>query len=313
MKKNPIVSVLMPVYNAERYVAQAVESILVQTFVDFEFIIIDDGSTDSSLNILEAYAANDKRIHLTSRQNKGLVLTLNEMLVQAKGEFLARMDADDIALPERFAHQVEFLQKKSDVVCVGGAHELIDEKGRLLTCLELPENNDQIQQLALAGHCSICHPCAMIRRASLIKVGSYDEAMLPAEDLDLWLKLGEIGKLANLKYTVLKYRLHMNSISEQNRIQQRSKAREVCQQAWQRRGIEGHFEATEPWRPGTDRVSQHHFILQYGWWAFNSGQRQTAIIYGTRAIAARPFAMGGWKLLICAGIKRLPIRDVKSI
>ena len=312
--KNPLVSVLMPVYNAERYVAQAVESILVQSFVDFEFIIIDDGSTDASLKILEAYATNDKRIRLTSHQNKGLVLTLNEMLAQAKGEFLARMDADDIALPERFAQQVEFLQRKPDVVCVGGAHELIDEKGRiLLTRLAMPEHNHNIQQLALAGHTTICHPCAMIRRASLIKVGGYNEAMLPAEDLDLWLKLGEVGALANLKYTVLKYRLHVNSISEQNRTQQRNKAREACEQAWRRRGIEGHFEATEPWRPGTDRSSQHKFMLQYGWWAFDSDQRQTAIIYATRAIAARPFAVGGWKLLTCAAIKRLPLSKSKRL
>lgn len=313
MSNNPIVSVLMPVYNAESYVTAAVESILSQTFVDFEFIIIDDGSTDASLKILKAYAANDERIRLTSRRNRGLVPTLNEMLSQAKGEFIARMDADDVAMPERFARQIEFLESEPDVVCVGGAHEVIDEKGRLLTRLELPEKNDEIQQLALAGHTSICHPCAMIRRELMIKVGGYDEAMLPAEDLDLWLKLGEVGALANLKETMLKYRLHMNSVSEQNQIKQSSKAQEVCERAWRRRGIEGRFEATEQWRPGKDRFSRHRFMLQYGWWAFNNGQRQTAIIYGTRAIAALPFAVRGWKLLACAAIKPLPGDDSKKL
>ena len=134
----------------------------------------------------------------------------------------------------------------------------------------------------------------------------YDEELFWADDLDLWLKLGEVGALANLKEAVLKYRLHMNSISEKKGVQQRSEARAACEQAWQRRGIDGHFEATEPWRPGTDNVSRHQFMLQYGWWAFNSRQRQTAMIYGIRAISAQPLAIAGWNLLACAAFKRLP-------
>jgi len=306
MSQNQIVSVLMPVYNAERYVAQSIESILVQTFADFEFIITDDGSTDGSLKILEAYAAKDKRIRLTSRRNKGLTPTMNEMLRQARGELIAIIENDDLALPERLARQVEFLQSQPDFVCVGGAQELIDEKGRLLTRLELPLHNDRIQQLALAGHGSICHPGSMIRRSALMKIGGYDETMRLAHDLDLWLRLGEVGSLANLKDVVVKYRLHKSSLSEQKGIQQRQEAREACERAWRRRGIEGHFEATELWRPGPDRSSQHRFMLQYGWWAFNSRQRQTAIVYGTRAISALPFAVEGWKLLVCAAVKPLP-------
>ncbi len=315
MSKNPIVSVVMPVYNAEQYVAEAVKSILAQTFVDFEFIIIDDGSTDASLKIIETLAAKDERIRLTSRENKGVIRTRNDLLGKAKGEFIAVMDADDVALPKRFALQVEFLKNEPDVVCVGGAHEVIDEKGRLLTRLELPLHNDEIQRLALAGHCSVCNPSAMIRRASVIEVGGYDETLLSAvEDLDLWLKLGEVGKLANLKDMVLKYRLHTNSISARQGMLQRRESQKACERAWQRRGIdEGRFEATEPWRPGPDRSSRHKFMLQYGWWAFQSGQRQTAAIYGTRAIAALPFAAEGWKLLVCAAIKPLPDRDSKQL
>lgn len=312
MNKNPVVSVLMPVYNAEKYVAEAVESILSQTFGDFEFLIINDGSSDSSLAILKRYSKKDQRLRLLSRPHTGLVVALNEILQLARGKYLARMDSDDVALPERFRLQVAFLESEPDVVCVGGAHELIDDKGRLLTRLEMPESNNEIQQLALAGHVTINHPSAMIRRTSLIEVGGYDEAMLPAEDLDLWLRLGEVGALANLKDTVLKYRMHTKSVSEQNQIQQRSKAKEACERAWRRRGIEGCFEATEPWRPGADSLSRHRFMLQYGWWAFNSGQRKTAIVYGTRAISALPFAVGGWKLLACAAIKPLQVVTQRS-
>ncbi len=312
MSTSPIVSVVMAVYNAEQYVAQTVESILTQTFVDFEFIILDDGSTDRSLKILEAYAAKDERIRLSTRANKGVSATRNEMLAKAEGEFIAVMDADDIALPERLALQVEFLQSHPDVVCVGGAHEMIDEKGRLLTRLELPLDNDEIQQMILAGHGAICHPCAMIRRTSMIEVGGYDEELVAAHDMDLWLKLGEIGVLVNMKETLLKYRLNTNSVSGKNYILQRRESQIACERAWKRRGIEGHFEATEPWRPGPDRSSQHKFILQYGWWAFLSGQRRTSITYATRAIAILPLAIEGWKLLACAALKPLPISESTS-
>ena len=306
MTQKPIVSVLMPIYNTERYVAQAVESILSQTFKDFEFIIIDDGSTDTSLKILKKYAAQDKRIRLISRENRGVVRTRNDLLEQAEGEFAAVMDADDVALPERLALQVEFLRANLDVVCVGGAHEVIDENGRLLTRLPLPEHDQEIQELALAGHGSICNPCAMMRRTALLEIGGYDETLLCAEDLDVWLRLGEVGKLANLKPTILKYRLLKSSISQQHGVLQRQAAKEICQRAWLRRGIEGHFEAEELWRPTQDAASQHHFMLQYGWWAFNSGERMTAMIYGIKAITALPFAAEGWKLLTCAAFKPLP-------
>ena len=307
MTQKPIVSILMPVYNTERYVAQAVESILCQTFKDFEFIILDDGSTDASLKILKEYAAKDKRIRLKNRENKGVSRTRNELLKQATGEFIAVMDADDVALPERLALQVEFLNANPHVVCVGGAHELIDEKGRFLTRLLLPEHDEQIQKLALAGHGSICNSCATVRRTALIQIDGYDETLAAGtEDLDVWLKLGEVGALANLEHTVLKYRLLKSSISEKNGVLQRQEAREVCKRAWSRRKIEGHFEAEEPWRPTKEAASQYRFMLQYGWWAFNSGHRWTASLYGTKAITALPFAAGGWKLLTASILKPLP-------
>lgn len=302
----PIVSVALSVYNAEPYLAAAIESILNQTFKDFEFIIIDDGSTDDSLKTLQKYAAQDQRIRLTSRENRGIPQTRNEILAQSQGEFIAVMDADDIALPDRLAQQVEFLTQHPNVVCVGGGFEMIDEKGRYLTSLTVPTDDATIQKLALAGHCSICHPTAMIRRTALQQVSGYDEAFRQTLDLDLWLRLGEIGQLANLPQPLLRYRLHAQSVSGQRREQQRQSGRVACERAWQRRGITGHYEASDPWRPGPDRASQHHFMLKYGWWAFNSRQRQTAIIYGLKAIEKLPWAIAGWKLLISALIKPLP-------
>lgn len=308
----PTLSVLMPVYNAERYLAEAMESILQQTFTDFEFLIINDGSTDRSLSILQRYAAEDPRIRLVSRANTGYVQALNEMLALAEGEFIARMDADDISLPNRFAHQVEFLQQQPDVVCVGGAQAWIDEAGRFLSCLSAPQEDSEIQRLALAGHTPINHPSAMMRRSAVLQIGGYDPNLCPAEDLDLWLRLGEIGKLANLSETVLKYRQHDQSVSERQHATQTQQKRKACENAWQRRGIAGHFEATDPWRPGKDRKSRHQFMMQYGWWAFNSGERQTALVYSWKAIQALPTHLGGWKLLLSALVKPIPAQTKPS-
>jgi glycosyltransferase involved in cell wall biosynthesis len=302
----PLVSVVMAVYNAERYIAQAVESILAQTFTDFEFLIIDDGSTDRSPDLLHAYAAQDGRIRLIHQPNRGVSKTRNQLLHSARGELIAVMDADDIALPDRLAKQVEFLCCHPDVVCVGGAHDVIDNRGRLLTCLHLPEQDAEIQQAALAGHGSICHPAALMRRSAMLAVGGYDETLRSAHDLDLWLKLGEIGRLANLAEPVLRYRIHTQSVSGTNAIAQRDEAKRACEAAWQRRGIQGQFEATEPWRPTHARSSRHQFMMQYGWWAFNSGKRQTALIYALKAIEALPSKIEGWKLLACAVLKPKP-------
>ncbi len=303
----PTVSVIMSVYNAERFVAAAVESILCQTFKNFEFLIVDDGSTDRSHAILKRYAATDSRIRLFSRSNAGYVTALNDLLQLSQGKFIARMDADDVAQLDRFQLQVARLQQEPDLVCVGGAHAMIDERGRWLTCLAMPETHEEIQALALAGHTPINHPCAMMRRSAVLQVGAYNTAMTPCEDLDLWLRLGELGRLANLKEMVLKYRIHANSVSEKQGVLQNQKAREACEQAWRRRGIKnGKFEATAPWRPNPDRQSRYSFMLRYGWWAFNSGQRLTAMIYGLKAVRLSVLELAGWKLVANAIVKPLP-------
>jgi glycosyltransferase involved in cell wall biosynthesis len=302
----PLVSVLMPVYNSQRYVAQAVESILQQTFADFELIILNDGSTDRSLSILQRYAARDPRIQLISRENRGIAPTRNELLAQASGEFIAMMDSDDVAFPQRLARQVQFLQQHSQVICLGSSYELIDARSRPITTLAVPLHHAEIQRQALAGHASVFQPCAMMRRAAVMRIGGYDATLKQAEDLDLWLRLGEIGELANLAEPLVQYRLHPKSISETDCAFQRQQAYEVCQRAWQRRGIAGQFEATDPWRPGKDATSQHQFMLKYGWWAFNSGHRATALIYSLKAIQVLPLRLAGWNLLACAVFKPLP-------
>ncbi len=303
-KSTPSVSVLLPVYNAAPYLQAALDSILEQDFTDFECLVLDDGSTDGSLAILKAAAARDPRVVIISRENRGLVPTLNEMIAKARGRYLARMDADDIALPDRFSRQVAFLEAHPDVVCLGGAQALIDEKGRYLKDLTPRLENDGIQAGILAGHGAICHPTAMIRAEAMAMIGGYDPAMRHCEDLDLWLRLGEVGDLANLGDVVLKYRLTTTSVSAMNGKEQRANGRKACEAAWARRGLTGMvYEASDAWRPDGTPEGDCRFFLKYGWWAFGSGQRRTAIHYALRAVRARPQAIEPYKLAACAILK----------
>ena len=184
METVPLISVLMPVYNAEQYIREATESILNQTFRDFEFIITDDGSTDSSREILEEYAANDPRVNLISRPNTGHTTALNQMLAIAKGKYIARMDADDVSMPDRFEKQVAYLNASPECVCVGSRILTIDPFGSPLYEPNHRLVHDEIDKQLLSGvGWSIVHPAAMILKSAIMSVGQYRPETEPAEDL----------------------------------------------------------------------------------------------------------------------------------
>ena len=297
--RDPLVSVLMTVHNGQRYLAESVASVLRQDMDDFELVVVDDGSTDGTPDILENLSARDSRLRVRGQSNRGIPKSANEGLSMCRGQYVARLDSDDLAKPDRLRRQVEFLERE-DVVCVGSWFDLIDERGRFLTVLKPPEEDHEIQRLALAGHGSICHPCAMIRRGALERIGGYDEHFALACDLDLWLRLGEVGRLANMAVSLTRYRVHSGSVSEQRGRQQRDYARQACERAWKRRGMDGTFEAEDLWRPGEDRLSKHAYALKYGWWAFNAAEHRTAVYYGARAVALSPWNGEGWSLLLSA-------------
>src|SRR2546421_3927927 len=189
----PSVSVLMPVYNGEKYLAAAVESILAQAYRDFEFVILNDGSTDGSMRILERFQRRDPRIRVLSRENRGLVQTVNELIGFARGEWVALMAQDDISLPERLALQSDFLRRHPEVLCVGGCFEVIDAQGRYLTVLRQPEDDAEIQRLNLVGHNSIHAACVMVRRAPLLAAGGLNSEGYSSPDLELSLPLRRGG------------------------------------------------------------------------------------------------------------------------
>ena len=301
--KTPFISVLMPVYNAKRYVAEAVRSILAQTFADFELIIIDDGSTDGSRAILEDLAAGDSRIRLVSRENRGLVATLNELMGMARADLVARMDADDVAIPERFEWQVEFLRDHPEVVCLGGFQHHIDSEGRYLYLYTCPLGDPEIQDQMLLGHCEINHPSVMMRREVALAVGGYRAEMEHLEDLDLWLRMGERGQLANLDRVITRYRVHEKSKSEQFQREHAGFIRRISDEACDRRGIPRRHVPLPPFRP-MGCASKHAEWVGYGWLGFNRGDRTLARVYGLKAVRLMPWRTNGWRLLACALVKK---------
>jgi glycosyltransferase involved in cell wall biosynthesis len=304
----PAVSVLIPVYNGGGYFAAALDSILAQTFTDFECIVLDDGSTDGSGELAQRRALADPRLRVVRRENRGLVATLNELLALARGELIARMDADDIALPDRLERQVRFMAAHPEVACLGGAYILMDEGGRPITLVRPLLDDAAIQDSSLRGHCNISHPTAMMRAELARALGGYRPEYYPAEDLDLWLRMGEHGALANLPEPMIFYRIHAGSISAASaQGRQRDAGRRGCEDAWRRRGRgDLSYEAGSEWRAGTDAESRMRFTLQYGWSAYQEGFRRTAVVYGLRALRLRPLDAKGWMLLGVALLKPRP-------
>jgi len=235
----PAISVLMPVYNGETYLAEAVESILQQTYGDFEFIIVDDGSTDSSLPIARSCADRDRRIRIVSRPNTGIVGALNDGLAIAQGEFVARMDADDISLPDRFERQIAYLRAHPECVVLGTAIESFREDGVHVEMRVLPQDDAEIRERIMHGEIVMCHASLMIRREVLAGVGNYSPRHRLMDDLDVLIKLSEVGQCTNLPDVLFRYRLRASSMSHTRRLRRREEylARQaVVRDAFARRG-----------------------------------------------------------------------------
>ena len=180
------ISVVMSVFNGEKYLAQAVESILCQTFTDFEFIIINDGSTDNTLKILTSYT--DPRILVVSQENRGLTISLNKAISLARGEYVARMDADDLSFPQRLAAQVAELDRCKEIDLVGCFYDVIDSTGRVSKVVKL--QTDPLYRLwRLQFHNIYAHGSVMMRSSELAKAGGYNGSFACAQDYDLWLRL----------------------------------------------------------------------------------------------------------------------------
>ncbi len=214
MLRSPMVSVLMPVYNAEKYLRESIDSVLNQTYKNFEFIIINDGSTDTSPDIVRSY--NDPRIvFVDNKQNSGLVSVLNQGLDLAHGEYIARMDADDISLPNRFGTQIEFMETHPKVGVLGASFHIFGGIDRIETKKKYP-NLRYVLKISPVGH-----PTVMMRRSVIEKYGlRYDPQYKHAEDYELWMRILRFTKIANMNRVLLNYRWSGDNVSARHELEQ---------------------------------------------------------------------------------------------
>ena len=233
---SPAVSVVMPVRDGQTFVDDAIRSIRAQSHHEIEFIVVDDGSRDGTRGILDRHAADDPRIRIIAQPALGVVAGLNHGIEAASGSLIARMDADDIAKPERLARQVTALLQHPKAALVGSGYEVIDGAGRVRRSASVPTSPGDIREALMHGNC-IAHPTVLMRRDAVLAVGGYRRAFLQCEDYDLWLRLSERHDLLNIDEPLLQYREHSAQLTWghlEQRILSELAARESAR--WRSRG-----------------------------------------------------------------------------
>ena len=204
----PTISVVMSCYNAEKYLKESIESVLTQTFHDFEFIIWDDGSTDGTKNIIQSF--NDERIRYFFHSNSGLGKALKMACAEANGKYIARMDADDYCYPDRFELEVDFLENNKDYVLVSSAVDYMNKEGAIIG-RSFPCSNSKVLQKILSYDSMIVHPMVMMRRVAYEAAGGY-VPLRAFEDRLFWGRIAKFGKFSNISSPLGKYRLLSNSL-----------------------------------------------------------------------------------------------------
>lgn len=237
----PLISVAMPVYNGAAHLAEAIDSVLAQSFDDFELIIIDDGSTDDSLQLLRAFEKKDSRIRLVSRENRNLATTLNDIIALARGTWIARMDQDDIAVPERFERQLAWLSHTGADICGSWVKLFGASDTRVLT---YPASDAAIRTELLFAS-PFAHPTVMMR-AVLAKSLPYDKAWEKCEDYELWERAANAGwAMSNVQEVLLMYRQHPAQITSQTGSQNQILAQQIRRRYWAR--VAGPLRLEQSW------------------------------------------------------------------
>ncbi|MCW5554725.1 MAG: glycosyltransferase [Verrucomicrobiae bacterium] len=306
----PRVSVIMPVYNCERYLSEAIGSMVQQSFTDFELLVLDDGSVDRSVEIARQAAERDTRITLVKGPHRGVVSCRNAGLDMAKGDLIAMMDADDIALPDRFARQVHFLDANSEYCLVGSRAIRVDSDGSPVSCWNVPETHAEIDGRHMRGESgAIINPSIMMRREVVLRIGGYRAGFDSAEDYDLFLRLAEVGRLSNLPAVLLHYRLHAKSLTFARAETQGRLARLALQDAWTRRGKAGLPPAA---RNIPAPASTEQLTWDWARTAFAAGNFGTARKQAFRLLRQRPLKLKRWVFFIaaCLGPLALQIRRI---
>lgn len=225
MMSKPKVTVLMSVYNGERFLKEAIDSILNQTYQDFEFLIIDDGSNDGSREIIQTY--KDQRIRFVNNEgNIGLTASLNKGLKLAQGQYIARMDADDVSFPQRLQMQVEFLDRNHEVALLGAWAEVVDDNGKIINTWRYPTKDCALRWRLLTRNCLV-HSSAIYCKDKVLDVGGYNSAITYAQDYELWTKLTAIAQIRQLPQVLIRHRRFMPGSVGDKHLAEQTKAGEA--------------------------------------------------------------------------------------
>ncbi|OGE45022.1 hypothetical protein A3B39_05455 [Candidatus Daviesbacteria bacterium RIFCSPLOWO2_01_FULL_37_10] len=214
--KNPKITVVMPVYNAQKFIISAIESILNQTLRDFELIIVNDCSTDKTRKIIESFARKDPRIKIVNNKTRmNIAASLNKGVSMASSNIIARMDADDISIPIRLEMQYRLISSDKNIAVVGANIIVMDLNENEIAIRNYPTTSEELKA-CLFKYSSFAHPVVCFRKSVFDEVGGYNPKYSPTEDLDLWFRLGVKHKFGNVKKPLLKYRLYNNSSSNRS-------------------------------------------------------------------------------------------------
>jgi glycosyltransferase involved in cell wall biosynthesis len=287
----------MPVYNAQEYLGEAIDCILAQTYEDWELICVDDGSRDASLTILHSYADRYAKVRVISRPNTGIVGALNDALEAARGEYIARMDADDWCAESRFQRQVEYMDEHHECVAVGSWVQRTDPFGSPAGSQEPPTDHETIDAGLLAGDASVLvHASLMMRADALRAVGGWREGTDWVEDLDLFLRLTEFGRVANLPAYLYVYRRHAQSVCFKRYELMCRRLKDVLREAYERRGITDRYDesAVRPDLAPRQSAAEHYRI--WACHAIHAGNRTLACKHAYEALKRAPLSPRTWKV-----------------
>jgi glycosyltransferase involved in cell wall biosynthesis len=303
---DPTVSVILPVYNCRRYLVEAVGSILAQTFTDWELIAVNDGSTDGSEELLRRFQS-DPRVRRLDRPHSGIVGTLNDGISQARGQFIARMDADDRSHPDRLRRQLEFMRQHPECVALGCRCMAIDPDGDPIATIRCPLEHEKIEAEFLRGfgHAMV-HPAVMFRREALNDIGGYRPEYQFVEDVDLFLRLAQHGRLANLEETLLDYRVHPTSTNVLKSEQQGRLMRQSLAEARQARGLSPVSPDSQVAPNANGGASLHH---RWAHWAWADGNRHAARKHAWIDLRKRPFCVESWRAARLMLVPRIGLTD----
>jgi glycosyltransferase involved in cell wall biosynthesis len=300
IKGAPCVSVLMPVFNTAPFVELALISVAAQEFRDFELVVVDDGSTDGTLAILKSFAAQEPRMRLIARSNRGLIATRNQLVDEARGEFIAWMDSDDLSHPARLKRLIAEFEDESQLVCVGSNVEVIDPDGKPLGVETYPPKHDAIRAQQMFG-AGLRFPSTMQRRSIAIDVGGFREPFRIGEDFDYLLRVGERGKMANVQDRLYRYRQHLLSTctahginwpAHRDLILSLARERtEVGRDALQR----GESLSLPDALPSDAERHVPYVLLGWAQGALRNGDRRRALRYMMNAIGAAPSKTTVWR------------------